>query len=217
MICVNSQLSMKKNQDKRTRILEAAQKVFVEKGFHQTKVADITRRAGIGKGTIYLYFPDKESILFAILTEGMKEIIQIMSQTVSNKKENFLTKIQNLVKDEFEFVENHWELFHMLFLQRVIQTLHTRKVKIKESCQMASNEFRKLMGNLMKQGIREGVLMEYDPYKLGMLFQSLINSFSIQSIIYDSNKNIISEEPFLVDLFLKGAQRRKHSKMTKPE
>lgn len=203
---------MKKNQDKRTKILAAAQKVFVEKGFYQTKVADITQRAGIGKGTVYLYFPDKESILFAILTEGMKEVIQIISQVINNKDENFLTKLQNLVRNEFEFVENHWELFHMLFLQRVVQTLHTRKVKIKESCQMASNKFRKLLGNLMKQGIREGVLMEYDPYKLGMLFQSLISSFSMQSIIYDSNKNIISEGPFLVDLFLKGAQRRKSTK-----
>ncbi len=48
-----------KSQD----IAAAAIKVFREQGFHQTKMADIARAAGVGKGTLYEYFKDKADIL----------------------------------------------------------------------------------------------------------------------------------------------------------
>lgn len=53
---------------KRQAILEAAIAVFVEKGYHDTKMADIAVAAGMGKGTIYEYFSTKESLPQAIFT-----------------------------------------------------------------------------------------------------------------------------------------------------
>ncbi|NEQ51175.1 MAG: TetR/AcrR family transcriptional regulator [Leptolyngbya sp. SIO3F4] len=47
---------------KRQEILEAAIAVFVEKGYHGAKMADIAVAAGMGKGTLYEYFPTKESL-----------------------------------------------------------------------------------------------------------------------------------------------------------
>lgn len=199
---------MKKDRDKYTKILAAARRVFVKKGFHQTKVADITQRAGIGKGTVYLYFPDKESILFAILTEGMKEIIQIISQVINNKDENFLTKLQNLIKNELEFVENNRALFRMLFSERVFPTFPARGAEIKKFHERTIKKIDRLMSSLINQGTKEGILLAYDPYRLGMFLQTSINAFSMESILHNSN-NIAKETPFLVDLFLKGAQKRK--------
>lgn len=49
--------------DKRVRILDAALKLFSERGFHGTAVPDIARAAGVGTGTIYRYFPDKEGLV----------------------------------------------------------------------------------------------------------------------------------------------------------
>ncbi len=47
---------------KRKDILNAAIHVFVEQGAAKTKIADIAKRANIGKGTIYEYFSSKEDI-----------------------------------------------------------------------------------------------------------------------------------------------------------
>ena len=44
-------------------VLDAALELFVEKGFAATRVEDIATRAGVSKGTVYLYFPSKEAVL----------------------------------------------------------------------------------------------------------------------------------------------------------
>lgn len=60
---------------RRDQILDAAAKVFAEKGFHSTTIRDIARFAGIADGTIYNYFENKTALLFGILNR-MKETAQ---------------------------------------------------------------------------------------------------------------------------------------------
>src|SRR5688572_10824599 len=61
--------------DKRTAILKAATLVFAEKGFFNSKVADIATAAGIADGTVYLYFKSKDEILHSIFDRAMAEFI----------------------------------------------------------------------------------------------------------------------------------------------
>jgi len=57
---------MSEHGDKRGQILDAALQLFSERGFHGTAVPDIARAAGVGTGTIYRYFPDKEGLVNAL-------------------------------------------------------------------------------------------------------------------------------------------------------
>lgn len=52
--------------DKRVAILEAALALFVERGFHGTAVPAVAERAGVGAGTIYRYFTNKEALVNAL-------------------------------------------------------------------------------------------------------------------------------------------------------
>ena len=52
---------------RKAQILDAATKVFAEKGFHPTTIKDIAAEAGIADGTIYNYFTNKTALLIAIL------------------------------------------------------------------------------------------------------------------------------------------------------
>jgi TetR/AcrR family fatty acid metabolism transcriptional regulator len=61
--------------DKREGILRAAIKVFAEKGYFNSKVADIAGEAGIADGTVYLYFKSKDEILHSIFDRAMAEFI----------------------------------------------------------------------------------------------------------------------------------------------
>ena len=58
----------------RARLTDAAHEVFVEKGYHRTKVVDIIERAGCGHGTFYDYFKSKDDVLMAILSELIREL-----------------------------------------------------------------------------------------------------------------------------------------------
>jgi len=52
-------------------LLEAALDLFVEKGYAATKVEDVAKRAGVSKGTLFLYFPSKEDLFKAVVRENI--------------------------------------------------------------------------------------------------------------------------------------------------
>jgi AcrR family transcriptional regulator len=54
--------------ERRAQLLEAARSVFGSKGYHAATVDDITRAAGVAKGTFYLYFTEKRTIFYELIT-----------------------------------------------------------------------------------------------------------------------------------------------------
>ena len=54
-----------------TEIVDAALRLFAERGFAATKLEDVATAAGIGKGTIYLYFPTKEELFRAVVRQAV--------------------------------------------------------------------------------------------------------------------------------------------------
>lgn len=66
------QQKRKRRKDARpSEILEAGLVLFAERGFAATRLEDVARRAGIAKGTVYLYFSSKESLFEAALKDRM--------------------------------------------------------------------------------------------------------------------------------------------------
>src|SRR5690606_41896893 len=63
----------KRAQAQRERILAAAQKCFVESGFHAASMASISEAAGMSPGLIYRYFENKNSIILAIIERQLEE------------------------------------------------------------------------------------------------------------------------------------------------
>lgn len=72
----------KREQDKEARrqaILDAAKKIFAQKGFHNTSVSDIVQNVGIAQGTFYLYFEDKKAIFHEILESLNERLIKLIT------------------------------------------------------------------------------------------------------------------------------------------
>jgi len=81
----------------RSAILAAAVSVFSQKGFHTAEVGEIAKRAGVGKGTIYLYFEDKSQLFAAAVAEGIESIIkQLRGELESDLP--FLRHLRRLVE-----------------------------------------------------------------------------------------------------------------------
>ncbi len=60
--------------DKRSRLLQAALRLFTEYGFQQTSTATIAREAGVAAGTLFLYFPSKKGLLNTLYVETQQEL-----------------------------------------------------------------------------------------------------------------------------------------------
>src|SRR5436305_12527199 len=61
--------------DKRESILDAALDEFAARGFAHTRLDDVARRAGVAKGTIYLYFSDKETLFEDLVRTRLSPLI----------------------------------------------------------------------------------------------------------------------------------------------
>lgn len=91
---------------KRELILEAALKQFAEVGYDKATMQSIAKRAGVGKGTTYEYFPSKEALFVEVISSRLNEILnmfkaQIQSPgTVREKIERLYAKYAELYDTE---------------------------------------------------------------------------------------------------------------------
>jgi AcrR family transcriptional regulator len=78
---------------RRNQILDAATKVFAEKGFHDATIRQVAKRAGIADGTIYLYFKNKDDLLLGIMDRlnETEQRPQDFAQAAQGDFEEFLT------------------------------------------------------------------------------------------------------------------------------
>ena len=76
----------KRRLESRKRLLAAARKLFIAKGYHATRPQDISRAAGLGHGTFYLHFKDKRECFLAFVDEARAELdAAVIARTVGAK------------------------------------------------------------------------------------------------------------------------------------
>ena len=80
----------------RAAILDAARQVFAESGYEASSIRDVVRRTGLAAGTFYNYFPDKESVLLALLTDRADELRERLSLARARARD-----FESLVADAF--------------------------------------------------------------------------------------------------------------------
>ncbi|MBW2102262.1 MAG: TetR/AcrR family transcriptional regulator, partial [Deltaproteobacteria bacterium] len=96
----------RKNSQKYYRIIEAATRIFAEKGFFQAKVSDIAREAGVADGTIYIYFENKDDILISLFEEQIKVVLDNMIRDVSGEK-GPIEKLRRFALTHLELIEKN--------------------------------------------------------------------------------------------------------------
>lgn len=72
-----------RSNNRREQLLEAAARLFVEKGFSATSTRDIARVSGMLPGSLYYHFPSKEDLLVAVYEEGVSRIGQSVDAAIA--------------------------------------------------------------------------------------------------------------------------------------
>jgi AcrR family transcriptional regulator len=98
-----TQLSRKEREEafRRDLVLDAAEKLFADKGFDGTTVADIAQASELAKGSLYQLFQSKEEIITAIIQKKMIEITSRL-EVILNGELSPVDKIFNIIRTKFE-------------------------------------------------------------------------------------------------------------------
>lgn len=97
----------------RQRLLDAAEAVFGELGYHNAGIVEITQRADVALGTFYLYFPDKKSVfadLVRTLNTRLRRTIAERVRDVDDRLEQEVAGFETF----FEFVRKHRNLYRVI-------------------------------------------------------------------------------------------------------
>jgi AcrR family transcriptional regulator len=87
----------RKKDTKRTAMMQAAVRVFADKGYHAATVRDIVNEADVAIGTFYFYFPDKETLFVHLFEETAAFLLQALDQAI-NSRSTFPAQLEAAVQ-----------------------------------------------------------------------------------------------------------------------
>jgi AcrR family transcriptional regulator len=131
-------------------ILEAATKLFAERGYPDTDVDSVAEVLGVGKGTIYRYFPSKRELFFAAVDRGMRCLtadVEAKAATVTDP----LERIASAIHSYLAFFDRHPELVE-LFIQERAQFKDRGKPTYFAHCDASSGPWREMYNRLAQEG-----------------------------------------------------------------
>jgi AcrR family transcriptional regulator len=98
---------------KKEAFIKAAKELFIEKGFENTSIEEIVKRAGLTKRTLYQYFQSKEDLYYAVALEGARLLFEA-SMAALERGDNVREKIRLTNLEHLNFYEKHFDLFQIL-------------------------------------------------------------------------------------------------------
>ncbi len=109
----------KAKEERRIEILQAAGRVFYLKGFEGTKIEDVAREAGIGKGTVYEYFDSKQQLFDEMVSYTREQHLKNI-KTALQAGGTFREKFLALAKYQTQVVSRHIHVFNAMACSKVM-------------------------------------------------------------------------------------------------
>ena len=89
---------VKEAEERKNEILDAAEELFVSKGFDQTSTNDILEKVGIARGTLYYHFKSKEEILDAMIQRMMDQCMARARKAASDKSKSIPERLPQIIR-----------------------------------------------------------------------------------------------------------------------
>lgn len=152
-------------------IINAALRLFAQKGYNATSITAIAREADIAKGLLYNYFDSKEHLLEEVIIEGFRSCMPPLDdvETKNTSPKQIFRKMLETIRDSFKANPEFWQLYARMFIQ-MSQNDRVEKLFLKYT-QAYFQQIRKLLAGLdienpdietWKLGAQlDGVLLHY--------------------------------------------------------
>ena len=164
--------------DKRFLITEAAVEVFAKKGFHQARVSDIARKAGVADGTIYLYFKNKEDLLLSIFEEKMDELLGGLADALEGADDP-IERIRRFARYHFHQVRTNRAVAEVLQIE-----LRLSNKFLKEYRPEKLWAYLGMFGQIVRDGQSRGVFREdVDGFILSWAFFGALDEIAMQWVL----------------------------------
>jgi AcrR family transcriptional regulator len=198
---------MEKKQSKRewnkaqhkASILDAAERLFMQKGFENTSIDDVAKAAKLTKRTLYQYFLSKEDLFYAVALKGAR-LLTFAYENAFNQGETALDKIRQGNKAYLQFYEDYLGMFRILNYQPANQQNTAASPNFREMEMLNANRMRHY-ADLVAEGKSDGSINAGLDMKKAVFF-AFFAAFSLLFTISSTDKSMwdmmgLNESEFL--------------------
>lgn len=172
-----------RSEETRSRILEAALKLFSNYGYNKASVDDICSEAGISKGAFYHHFESKQALFLALLDSWL----QTIDKAIEASKDKTAPETFMQMTEAFPYIfETSGEGLPM-FLEFWQQA--SRDKKVWEASIAPYRRYHKYFTSLIKKGVEEGSFVEVDPELASRMIVSTAMGLFLQSLLDPKGAN----------------------------
>lgn len=94
----------RRKEERPSELIAAALDLFVERGYAATKLDDVAARAGVSKGTLYLYFKNKEELFKAVIQQGILPVLAQGEEMLAQHQGDAASLLEALLMRWWELV-----------------------------------------------------------------------------------------------------------------
>ena len=143
------------HNSKQKQIMRVVEKLATNRRFHEITLDEVAEAAGVGKGTIYRYFADKDDLFFQVATSGFEELCELLKRTVPCDT-SFTEKLLNACKRITKFFAARRQLLQMM--QTEANLAYWRKGKNRQRWLDKRKMLVNVLADIFCDGIAEGMV-----------------------------------------------------------
>jgi AcrR family transcriptional regulator len=184
---------------RRQQIADAAKKLFLEHGYHQTSMQNIADAAESGKSTLYDYFSTKDDILVAILEAYISDLT-VRAQEIANQEISPIDKLKRIMFNHMRFLLDSRQLLGLLTVE--VQRLGVLQ---QQKFQVRRKVYQDLICRIIQQAIEEGYLnKDIDPEITTNIALAMTSPTVVAGISRDKTDQVLEK---IVNIFLYGVMK----------
>jgi len=189
-------------RDRREAIMRAAEKLFTGPRFHETTLDHVVEEAGVGKGTVYRYFENKDDLFFQTATRGFDEMCELLVRKVPEEAP-FADRLLSACVEISAFFKRRRKLFRMM--QSEEARMHWQRPEIRERWLARRRRLVSAVAEILRQGVRGGkVRRDVRPDVLAAFLLGMLRARARDMTDVPERERSLKR---VVDLFLTGAGR----------
>jgi len=180
---------------KRKFIIKAASQILTKKDFDKMTIDDVAEKAGVAKGTVYIYFENKETLLLSVFEDMIKELENSIARIdISNPS----VYLEEVIKGELQFLKKNYDATSKFLVHKY------SLVKLRVGLKKIFKDHLDFVSKLIKERTKGLVIRENDylGFTMNMLF--LCKMYQTKKWITGDNKDLLSYSKDMLATLLKG-------------
>ena len=186
-------------------IQEAAMRVIARKGMSAATMQEIAKEAGVAKGTIYLYFRDRDELVEKTFETALAELMRRTDLALESDG-TMPEKIRRLLATKIAFFMENREFFRLYMTLRFPEGSPQQQRRQKRTCHSQYRGRIEKFAGVLKQAMDAGEIRPMDPHRLALFFIEGTNAIVIERVLEENPPAQETDVEFLSSVILDGVR-----------